>query len=126
MSGLIKNAGNWKVVTQGYVKVGGSWRSILSGYAKQAGVWYPIFGGSAPLVAITGVEIGEVIISGEDVWHDSNDVPRYDLLLADGSAVSGVTHSELSSIFSVLPNLPTIEGSPFPNKVVADYTGGAA
>lgn len=75
--------------------------------------------------AIHGVEIGEVIISGEDVWHDSNDVPVYDLLLADGSAVSDVTRPILFSLLPVLPNLPTIEGSPFPNKVVADYTGGS-
>ena len=52
---------------------------------------------------VHGVEIGEVIISGEDVWHDSKDVPVYDLIELnepDGEVipVDGSIYPELARI----------------------------
>ena len=76
-------------------------------------------------LGVTGVQIGQVIITGESKWHNLDDKPTYDLLLANGSVFSAVTHPRLALIYPllVLPNITTEAGSPFPYKIVADYTG---
>jgi len=73
----------------------------------------------------TGVQIGQAIITGEGVWHNSSDEPTFGLLLADGSAFSAATYPRLALVYPLLslPNVPTEAGSPFPYKIVADYTG---
>lgn len=71
----------------------------------------------------TGVNIGDAVISGEEEWEDVNGLPTFDLLLADQSAVNPATHPILHSIYEDLPLLTTETGSPFPYKIVADYTG---
>jgi len=73
---------------------------------------------------IAGVQIGQAILTGESVWHNSADVPLFDLL-PHSTAFSGLTYPLLAVIYPslVTPTLATPAGSPHPYQIVADYTG---
>lgn len=77
-------------------------------------------------LGLTGVQIGQAIITGESVWQNSAGVAVYDLLPVN-TAFDGGVYPVLAVVYSglVTPNLPQEAGSPFPYKIVADYTGGA-
>lgn len=72
-----------------------------------------------------GVQIGDAVMTPDDVWSDVDGTEVYSLLTADGSSFSGATYPLLAEVYPslVLPNLPTEDGSPFPYKIVADYVG---
>ena len=71
------------------------------------------------------VQVGQAIITPETVWTDNVGNPIYDLLPVN-TAFDGVAYPKLALVYPslVTPNLPTEAGSPFPYKIVADYTGG--
>jgi hypothetical protein len=79
-------------------------------------------GGALEIIA--GVQIGQAILTSESVWHNSADVPVFDLL-PHSTAFSGVTHPLLAAIYPslVTPVMPDETGSPHPYQIVADYTG---
>lgn len=71
----------------------------------------------------TGVQIGDVIITNEEIWTDFDGAPAYTLLICDGSVVDINKYPILYTKYIILPDLPDASGSPFPYKVVADlYT----
>lgn len=75
--------------------------------------------------AFTGVQIGELIITPETVWHDSNDIPAFTLLTAVAEPFDMELYPQLAQVYptGIKPYAAQVEGSPFPFKVVADYTG---
>ena len=75
---------------------------------------------------ITGVQIGELIISPETVWTDENGVPIYTLLESlENTTFDLELYPLLAAVHpnGILPYMEQEEDSPFPYKVVADYTG---
>jgi len=79
-------------------------------------------GGALEIIA--GVQIGQAILTGESVWHNSADVPVFDLL-PHSTAFSGATYPLLAVKYPslVTPVMPDETGSPHPYQIVADYTG---
>jgi len=93
---------------------------IMLGINKQM-----ISAGAAGIPGIPGspfAQIGDIIISGEDVLDDSDGNPQYNLLLCDGSTFDSLLYPTLFQVLGndVLPNIPDETGSPFPYKIVAD------
>ena len=76
------------------------------------------------LYGVVGVQVGQAIITGETVWEDSEGIPTFDLL-DQATAFDAGTYPVLALVYPslVTPTLPTETGSPFPYKIVADYTG---
>ena len=68
------------------------------------------------------VRLGDIIITGDTKWAALSGVDTYDLLTCDGSAVDEGDHPLLYAKMVVLPTISTIEGSPYPYKIVADLT----
>jgi len=79
-------------------------------------------GGALEIIA--GVQIGQAILTGESVWHNSADVPVFDLL-PHSTAFSGTTYPLLAVKYPslVTPVMPDEAGSPHQYQIVADYTG---
>lgn len=77
-----------------------------------------------PLYSAIG-QIGDVIITGDTVLYNSDETPTADLLVCDGSTFDETVYPDLFEALgtNVLPNIPDEDGSPFPYKIVADYTG---
>lgn len=119
MSGFYKVSGTWKGITSISAKVSGAWKRVLEGYQKLNGEWVRVYIGL--VLSETGVQIGDLIITSDEVWYDSGGNAAY-TLLETGQTFDENLFPLLYEVYgtSIIPSIPDATGSPFPYKMVAD------
>ena len=132
---------NWKKIEK-FINDYALDRTVTTGEANE--MWAELDLGGRPVEDVVGIatvgwveetynipfptyhRIGDIIITGEDILTNFSSLALFDLLTCDGVIYDPETYPELLSVIGtpVLPDIEDAVGSPFPYKIVADYTGG--